>query len=116
MKKVLAILAFVAIASVSTIAAFCVQPKGQLQGTINHLKGQGYSLTSIDCAPINYFVAPTPPYVNSIITVRMRKTECPGINEPCISLGSAMFTADEVVINKNGNTIHTNVSQIFVAL
>jgi hypothetical protein len=45
-----------------------------------------------------------------------RKTECTGINDPCISFRSVTFADDELVLNNNGNTIHTNVSQIYVAL
>ena len=118
MKKVIAILAFVVVASTSTIAYFCVQPKGQLMGTINQLEAQGYSLAGVTCSPINYFAAPTPPYVKSIISVRMNRIQCPDGNQlsPCYFFGTAYFTAEEVVVNNNGNTIHTNVSQIFVAL
>lgn len=116
MKKLISMMSLVALATVTTIAAFCVQPKGQLQGTINQLEADGYSIASIECVQVNYLVAPTPPYVNRIITVKMNKIDCFGGDGPCALLGTAIFTADEVVINNNGNTIQTNVSDVIVAL
>ena len=121
MKKLLTLLAIATLVTATNItptqSALCVQPKGQLQGTINQLEAQGYSLASIECTTINYFVAPTPPYVNRIFSVRMNRIQCPDFGTgPCYYFGSAYFTAEEVVVNKNGNTIHTNISQFLVAL
>lgn len=117
MKRVIAILAFAALVSASSIASFCVQPKGQLLGKIKQMEANGYTLASINCAQVSYFVAPTPPYLNATITVRMNRVVCPdGGSGPCYYFGSAVFTADEVVVNNNGNTIHTNVTEAIVAL
>lgn len=116
MKKIISMLSLVALATVTTIAAFCIEPKGEVMGTINRLEADGFTLASIECAQVNYLVPPTPPYVNRIITVKMNKIECFGGDGPCALLGTAIFTADEVVVNNNGNTIQTNVSDVIVAL
>ena len=77
MKKLLTLLAIATLVTATNItptqSALCVQPKGQLQGTINQLEAQGYSLASIECSTINYFVAPTPPYVNRILSAHIHK-------------------------------------------
>lgn len=97
------------------LSNYCVEPKGELLGTIHQLEAQGYILVSVDCQPINYLVAPTPPYVNSKITVVMREVQCPEndlMGAPCILLSTAYITADEIVQNSAGTTIQTNVQTI----
>ncbi|MFT5777906.1 MAG: hypothetical protein ACI837_000854 [Crocinitomicaceae bacterium] len=98
-------------------ASFCVEPKGELLGTIHQLEAQGYTLTDLQCAPINYLVAPTPPYLNQIISVTMREIHCPEFGQgPCFLLSTTHFTAEEIVQNSVGATIHTNISPILIAL
>jgi len=59
MKKLLTLLAIATLVTATNItptqSALCVQPKGQLQGTINQLEAQGYSLATIECTTINYW-------------------------------------------------------------
>ncbi len=95
---------------------FCVEPEGEVEATIASLEEDGWTLVSIDCQPVLYFVEPTPPYVDQILTVVLRRIQCPDDGGPCISFGRATFTADLVVINEDGDTEQTNVSPVFIAL
>lgn len=118
MKRILSIVVMTVVMMIPVLATpvNCVEPKGPLQGTINNLEAQGWTVADISCQQVYYLVHPTPPYVNRIVTVRMHKVECPTPSGPCILLGTATFTADEVVLNNNGNTNFRNVSTPIFAL
>ena len=122
MKTIFTLFAVVALVAATNItpsqsaSGDCVQPKGELLGTITQLESQGYRVSSIDCASVSYFAPPTPPYVNRMISVVMRKFVCYPETGLCALLGTAKFTADEVVVNDNGNSIQVNVSSVYAAL
>lgn len=113
------VFALLLLSSFSYAQSYCIEPSGELLGTIHQLEAQGYIVTDIQCTEVNYFVAPTPPYVNRIIEVTMREIQCPEndlMGMPCILLSTARFTAEEVVQNEAGTTRQTNISPIMIAL
>ncbi len=121
MKRLITSLSVFTLLTLSSVAYtqnYCVEPSGELLGTIHQLEAQGYTLTDIQCTQVNYLVEPTPPYVNRIINVTMREIQCPEndlMGMPCILLSTAHFTAEEIVQNEAGTTRQTNISQIIIA-
>lgn len=90
--------------------------KGELLGKINHLEAQGWTLSAVNYAQIFYLIQPTPPYINANISVQLQLIQCTGETGPCVLLGTATITAEEWVVNDNGNKVLKNVSDAFIAL